>query len=167
MDRALINFKEKHMAPINIESNEIRKLAELLQETGLSEIEIQDGQTSVRVTRELQVAAAVAAPAPVAAAPAAPAAAPVADAGSSNDNLDKHPGAVKSPMVGTAYLQPSPDAASFVSNGQSVSEGDTLMIIEAMKVMNPIKAHKSGTIKQICVNDSQPVEFDEVLMVIE
>ena len=151
------------MAPINIESNEIRKLAELLQETGLSEIEIQDGQTSIRVAREIHVAAAVAAP--VAAAPAAAPA--IADAGTSNDNFDKHPGAVKSPMVGTAYLQPEPDAASFVTSGQTVSEGDVLMIIEAMKVMNPIKAHKSGTLKQIFINDSQPVEFDEVLMVIE
>ncbi len=115
----------------------------------------------MRVTRETQqVVAAPAAAAPVASPTENP-------ASTSNDNLDQHPGAVKSPMVGTAYMQPEPGASAYVSAGQDVKEGDTLMIIEAMKVMNPIKAHKAGKVQQICVNDSQPVEFDEVLMVIE
>ena len=150
------------MSAMKIDEAAIRSLAKLLDETDLTEIEIEQGEHSIRVTRGGNVVQAVApAAAPVAAVPSAPAVA--ADSG----NLEKHPGALKSPMVGTAYLQPEPGAPSFVSVGQSVSEGDTVVIIEAMKVMNPIKAHKSGTVKQILVQDSQPVEYDEVLIVIE
>jgi len=140
----------------------VRQLAELLDETALSEIEVEDGGRKIRVARTVTgvaVAAPVAAPAPAAvpAAPAAAAAAPVGD----------HPGTVKSPMVGTAYLTPEPDAAPFVTVGSAVKEGDTLLIIEAMKVMNPIVAPRGGKVTQILVGSGQPVEFDQPLVVIE
>lgn len=143
----------------------VRQLAELLNETGLTEIEVEDDDRKIRVARTVQAAAvAVAAPAPVAApaaAPAAPAAA--APAATPAD----HPGALKSPMVGTAYLAASPEAAPFVSVGDSVKEGDTVLIIEAMKVMNPITATKGGKVTQVLVSNGQPVEFDQPLVVIE
>lgn len=154
---------------LKIDFDEIRKLAELVQETDLSEIEIEEDDLRIRVSRGGQVvqtvsAAPAAAPAPAnQSAPATPAPA-AADTGS---NFENHPGAVKSPMVGTAYLQPEPGADSFISVGDSVSAGDTLMIIEAMKVMNPIKSPKSGTVKAILIDDASPVEFDEPLVVIE
>jgi len=98
----------------------------------------------------------------------APTAAPAAEAApAAAAATDDHAGAQKSPMVGTAYLAPDPDAANFVSVGDKVAEGDTLLIVEAMKVMNPIKAPKAGTVKEILVNDAQPVEYGEVLIVIE
>ena len=139
----------------------VRQLAELLDETALSEIEVEEGGRKIRVARTvtgIAVAAPVAAPAPTPApaAPAAPAA-PVGD----------HPGAVKSPMVGTAYLTPDPDAPPFVAVGGTVKEGDTLLIIEAMKVMNPIVAPRGGKVTQILVGSGQPVEFDQPLVVIE
>jgi len=115
----------------------------------------------------------VAAPAPVAAAPVAAApAAPAAPAAESapaapSQNMANHPGAVNSPMVGTVYLAPSPGAADFVSVGAQVKEGETMMIIEAMKVMNPIPAPRGGTVKAILVSDAQPVEFGDPLIVIE
>jgi len=152
------------MPPINIDSEEIRKLAELLKDTGLSEIEILDGTTSIRVAREIQVHAVAPVSAAAVAAPIANNPEPAAIAGT---DIDTNPGTVKSPMVGTAYLKPDPEADVFVKTGQSVNEGDTLMIIEAMKVMNPIKAHKSGTVSKILIQDAQPVEFDEALMLIE
>lgn len=138
----------------------VRQLAELLNETGLTEIEVEDDDRKIRVARGGAVVQ-VAAPAPAAVAPAAaPAAAPVVPAAD-------HPGAVKSPMVGTAYLAASPEAPPFVSVGDSVKEGDTVLIIEAMKVMNPITALKGGVVKQILVENGQPVEFDQPLMVVE
>jgi acetyl-CoA carboxylase biotin carboxyl carrier protein len=149
------------MPPFDIDPEAIRKLAELMTETGLSEIELAEGDRRVRVSRTLTAAAqaihyaAPAASAPAAAAPAA-AASPVA-----------HPGAVISPMVGTAYLQAEPGAPPFVSVGSPVKVGDTLLIIEAMKVMNPIKASKGGTLKEVLVSDGQPVEYGEPLMIIE
>ncbi|WP_246465468.1 acetyl-CoA carboxylase biotin carboxyl carrier protein [Novosphingobium jiangmenense] len=148
-----------------IDGKLVRELAELLAETGLSEIEVEDGERKIRVARQLTAApvaqVAVAAPAPVAAAapaaaPAAPAAAPVED----------HANAVKSPMVGTCYLAAEPGAANFVSVGQSVKAGETLLIIEAMKVMNPITAPAAGVVKAILVENAQPVEFDQPLVVI-
>lgn len=149
---------------MNIDSGLVRELAELLAETGLTEIEVEDGDRKIKVARQ---AAAVQAytPAPLAAAPApqaaaAPAAAPEAPA------APAHADALKSPMVGTAYLSPEPGAAQFVSVGQQVKAGDTLLIIEAMKVMNPITADKAGTIKAILVENAQPVEFDQPLVVI-
>ncbi len=151
---------------MNIDSDLVRELAELLNETGLTEIEVEDDDRKIRVARG-SVAAAVAAPVapPVAAAPAAPApvaAAPAPEASPAEDHAD----AIKSPMVGTAYLAPEPGAANFVKPGDSVKEGETLLIVEAMKVMNPITADQSGTIKAILVENAQPVEFDQPLVVI-
>ena len=144
------------MPPFDIDPDAIRKLAELMTETDLSEIEIAEGDRRVRVSR-----AAMAAPAPVqiAAAPA-----PVAVAALSPAS---HPGAVISPMVGTAYLQAEPGAPPFISVGSPVKVGDTLLIIEAMKVMNPIKASKGGIVTQILVEDGQPVEYGEPMMIVE
>jgi acetyl-CoA carboxylase biotin carboxyl carrier protein len=145
----------------------VRQLAELLNETGLTEIEVEDNDRKIKVARGGTVVHATApAPAPAAAAPlaAAPvASAPVASAATAGD----HPGTVKSPMVGTCYLAASPEAASFVSIGASVAEGDTLIIIEAMKVMNPILAPRAGKVSAILVENGQPVEFDQPLVVIE
>mgnify|MGYP003412277483 CR=1 FL=1 len=152
-------------AGMNIDSKLVRELAELLAETGLSEIEVEDGDRKIKVARQLSVAP-VAAPvhyAPAATAPALPlpGGASVAAAAPAED-----PGAVKSPMVGTVYLSAEPGAAPFISVGQAVKAGDTLVIIEAMKVMNPITAEKAGTIKAILVENAQPVEFDQPLVVI-
>ncbi len=153
------------MAPMKIDSETIRSLAELLDETGLTEIEVCEGDKSLRVTRGAAVHSVVSA-APAAANSGAPS---LIEGGGavSAAGLDNHPGAVKSPMVGTVYLQPEPGADSFVRIGDPVQEGDTLMIIEAMKVMNPLKAPKSGKLTQVLVDNAQPVEFDEILMVIE
>ncbi|HYI05853.1 MAG TPA: acetyl-CoA carboxylase biotin carboxyl carrier protein [Reyranella sp.] len=144
----------------------MRKLAQLLQETGLGEIELADGDKRIRVARpSITVAAApTAAPAGVTA-PAA-AAAPGAAAGANGD-LGKHPGAVKSPMVGTAYLAPEPGKPNFVAIGDKVTAGQTLLIIEAMKTFNPIKAPKAGTVTQILIDNARPVEFGEPLMIVE
>ena len=139
----------------------VRQLAELLNETGLTEIEVEDDDRKIRVARTLQAASvAVAAPAPVAA--AAPAAAPAAPTAPAD-----HAGALKSPMVGTVYLAASPEAAPFASVGDTVKEGDTIVIIEAMKVMNPITATKGGKVTQVLVANGQPVEYDQPLVVIE
>jgi acetyl-CoA carboxylase biotin carboxyl carrier protein len=139
----------------------VRELAEMLDATGLSEIEVEDGDRKIRVARTMTAVAApvtLAAPvsAPAAAAPAAPAA-PAADA---------FAGATKSPMVGTVYLSPEPGAAPFAAIGSSVAAGDTILIIEAMKVMNPITATTGGTLKAVHVENSQPVEFDQPLFTI-
>jgi len=145
----------------------IRELALLLDETSLTEIEIERAGLRVRVARNISVAASVPAayaPAPVAASPpvAATAAAPAAAL-----DLAKHPGAVPSPMVGTAYWSPEPGAKPFVEVGMKVSAGQTLLIIEAMKTMNQIPSPRAGTVTQILVEDGQPVEFGEPLMIIE
>jgi acetyl-CoA carboxylase biotin carboxyl carrier protein len=142
----------------------VRELAELLAETGLTEIEVEDGTRKIRVARTMTAApvAAYAAPAPVAIpTPAAPAPA-VAPAAPAAD----HANAVKSPMVGTAYLTPEPGAPNFVAVGQTVKAGQTLLIIEAMKVMNTITAPNGGTVTAILVENAQPVEFDQPLVVI-
>ena len=152
----------------------IRALAELLRENELTELEVvrdygENDSLNVRVSRQQNVVQTVAAaPAPVAAAPAAaaPAAAAAAPA-ASNDDPASHPGAVTSPMVGTAYLSPEPGAAAFVTVGQSIKEGDTLLIVEAMKTMNQIPSPKSGTVKRILVEDGSPVEFGAPLVIIE
>ena len=151
---------------INIDPAFVRALAELLDDTGLSEIEVEDGDRKVRVARTMTAAAPVAyAPAPVAApaaaaAPAAPAAAAPAPA------ADSFADAVKSPMVGTVYLSPEPGAPNFAAIGSAVKAGDTILIIEAMKVMNPITAPAAGTLKAVHVENSQPVEFDQPLFTI-
>ena len=144
-----------------IDQDLIRELAKLLEETGLSELEVEQEGTRIRVARGGRAVAAAAAPAP-AAHPAAAAPAPAAD-----DDLSKHPGVVTSPMVGTAYVAPSPGARPFVEVGTRVNVGETLLIIEAMKTMNQIPAPRSGTVTQILFDDGQPVEFGEPLMIIE
>lgn len=153
----------------------IKALAELLNENDLTELQVkrdygEADSLNVRVSRQKQVvqavtaAAPVAAPVPQAAAPAAPAdaAAPTPAADPAQD-----PNAVTSPMVGTAYLQPEPGTPAFVSVGDKVAEGQTLMIVEAMKTMNQIPSPKSGTVKRILVEDGAPVEFGAPLMIIE
>ena len=151
------------MASFDINDEFVRRLARLLDETGLTEIELAEGQKRIRVTRAVAPAAMIAAaPAPVAAVPMATAAAPAAALPSA-----KHPGSLTSPMVGTAYVGPDPTSPPFVRVGDAVKQGQTVLIIEAMKVMNPIKAHKGGVVSQILVADAQPVEFGEVLLVIE
>ena len=152
----------------------IQALAELLQSNELTEIEVmreygEDDSLNVRVSRQKEVVAAVAAPAvaPVAAAPVAAAAPAAAPAAASNDDPASHPGAVTSPMVGTVYLQPEPGAPSFISVGATVSEGDTLLIVEAMKTMNHIPAPKSGTVKRILVEDGATIEYGEPLVILE
>jgi len=151
---------------MNVDTQLVRDLAELLNETGLTEIEVEDGDRRVRVGKGGGVAAA----APVAAAPvaaAAPAApAPAAEAPTAEPAVDAHADALKSPMVGTVYLASDPETPPFVKVGDSVAQGDTVLIVEAMKVMNPIPADKAGTIKAILVDNAQPVEFDQPLVVI-
>jgi len=150
---------------MKIDSKAIKELAGLLDETDLNEIEVADGDQSIRVSRGGGVYASAPAAAPVVmnSDPAVPQMASV-----STDNVaGSHPGAVTSPMVGTAYLQSEPGSPAFASVGDTVKAGDTLVIIEAMKVMNPIKAEKGGTVTQVLVGDAQPVEFGDVLMVIE
>jgi acetyl-CoA carboxylase biotin carboxyl carrier protein len=143
---------------MQVDTDLVRELAAMLNDTGLSEIEVEDGERKIRVSRNMTAIAAPMMAAPVAAAAAPAAAAPSAPAISAN--------AMKSPMVGTAYLTPEPDAAPFISVGQQVKAGDTVMIIEAMKVMNPIVAATSGTVTEILVQSGQPVEFDQPLLVI-
>ena len=148
---------------MNVDTKLVRELAEMLAETGLTEIEVEDGDRKVRVSRGGGVMMAAApqqmAPAPAATAVAS-AAAPTPEAPAAAE------GALKSPMVGTVYLTPEPGAQPFVKVGDTVKQGDTLLIIEAMKVMNPIAADKAGTIKSVLVENAQPVEFDQPLVVI-
>jgi acetyl-CoA carboxylase biotin carboxyl carrier protein len=145
----------------------IRELANLLAETGLTEIEIDREGMRVRVARQAAPAVAAVA-APAAAIAPAPAASPAQAAPAvAEDDPAKHPGCVRSPMVGVAYLAPEPGAAPFVSAGTRVSQGQTLLIIEAMKTMNHIPAPKAGVVTSILVANSQPVEFGEPLVIIE
>jgi acetyl-CoA carboxylase biotin carboxyl carrier protein len=144
----------------------IRELALLLDETSLTEIEIERAGLRVRVARNVSVAASMPA-AFMPAAAAAPAAVGAAASGGAMADPAKHPGAVPSPMVGTAYWSPEPGAKPFVEVGTKVSAGQTLLIIEAMKTMNQIPSPRAGTVTQILVEDGQPVEFGEPLMIIE
>jgi len=150
---------------MRIEVDLVRQLAELLDENALTEIEVVDGERRISVKREAAAAASPAA-AP-AAAPAAPAAAPPPPAAAADVSPAAHPGAVKSPMVGTAYLSGEPGSRPFVAPGDNVKVGDTLLIVEAMKVMNPIVAPRAGTVRQVLVVDAQPVEFDQPLVIVE
>ena len=144
----------------------VRELAKILNDTGLTAIEMEKGSLKIRVAKGGgQIVQAMAAPAPVAAPAAAPQSQPVA-APSTKADASAHPGAAKSPMVGTVYVRPSPDADAFVKVGDKVKEGDTIVLIEAMKTFNPITAAKSGKIEEILVEDAQPVEFGEVLFII-
>jgi len=152
----------------------ITALAELLNAKDLAEVSVkreygENDSLNVRVSKQLAAPPAPAAPAPVApaATPAAPAPASATPRNEAPADPAQHPGAVTSPMVGTAYLAPEPGAANFVSVGAQVSEGDTLMIIEAMKTMNHIPAPRSGTVKRILVSSGSPVEFGAALMIIE
>ena len=149
------------MSRLPIDTAEIRALAEILAETGLTEIEVSDGERRVRVAR---TPAPVAAMAATAAMPAAPALTPPPALAA--DDAD-HPGAVASPMVGIAYLSAEPGTPPFVTQGQVVAAGQTLLLIEAMKTFNQIKAPRAGTVARILVASGQPVEYGEVLMVLE
>ena len=148
---------------MNVDTKMVRELAELLAETGLTEIEVEDGDRKIKVSRAVVAAAAPAAPAIAVAGPAtAPAPAPAAAEPAAPDMSN----AVRSPMVGTAYLFPEPGADPFIKVGDKVAAGQTLLIVEAMKVMNPITAPAAGTVKQILIENAQPVEFDQPLVVI-
>lgn len=160
---------EEKRGLLNVDTGLIEKLAELLQRTGLTEIELSEGEARIRVAKQ---------PAPIAAnttlqaAPLAmhPAAAPVAEVAEtpSGRGADaNHPGAVRAPMVGTAYMTPEPGADPFVSVGTEVKDGQTLLIVEAMKVMNPIRAPRSGRVASIMVTNGDPVEYDELLLIID
>lgn len=142
----------------------IRDLAGILNDTNLTEIEVELGDLKVRVSRQAQAVHAVAAPLPTIAAAAAPA---QATASAAAAPADPGKNAVPSPMVGTAYLAPSPDAKAFIEIGQKVKEGQTLLIIEAMKTMNQIPSPRSGTVTAILIEDAQPVEYGMPLVVIE
>ena len=151
----------------------VRDLAKILRDKELTEIELEHGELKLRIAREITAAPVVqtvaAAPAPVAA--AAPAAVPAAappetPAPADATDMSAHPGVVTSPMVGTAYLKPSPDASNFVKVGDNVSQGDTILLVEAMKTFNPITADKSGKIAEILVEDGQPVEYGEPLFIL-
>jgi acetyl-CoA carboxylase biotin carboxyl carrier protein len=154
---------------MKIDEKAIRQLAEILDDTGLTEIEVAEGDQMIRVNKG---GAFVGAPQGYASAanfnmPSDPTTPQAANTAAQSTVTGDHPGAVTSPMVGTAYLSPEPGAAPFVKKGDSVAVGDTLIIIEAMKVMNPIKASKGGTVTQILVESGKPVEYGDVLMVIE
>ncbi len=148
----------------------VRALADILDDAGLAELEYETTDLSVRLSRVTGAAApvaAVAAPVAAAAPAGSPAGSAAATASSAPADAASHPGAVTSPMVGTAYVAPEPDAPSFIEVGDTVKKGQTILIVEAMKVMNPITAPADGTVKQIMVTNGQPVEFGEVLVVIE
>ena len=157
------------------DSQVIKDLAELLNATGLTEIEIESGGMRIKVARSggQATTAYVPAPPPVETPVAAPAEAQATTGATASsesapaEDPATHPGAVKSPMVGTAYLSPEPGAAAFIKVGDTVSEGQTLLIVEAMKTMNPITAPRAGKITQIIVQNEQPVEFDQPLVIIE
>ena len=155
-------------APAGADTALVKALADILDDAGLAELEYETEAVTVRLSR---ISGNLAPAAPVAAviAPAAPAseAAPAATAAATSADAAAHPGAVTSPMVGTAYTAPEPGADTFIEVGTVVKKGQTLLIVEAMKVMNPITAPKDGTISQIFVQNAQPVEFGEALVIIE
>jgi acetyl-CoA carboxylase biotin carboxyl carrier protein len=159
--------KDQGAKPASSEGQMIRELADLLNSTGLTEIEIEKSGLKIRVAKKISVAAMPVAHATVASPQSA--AAPVADAkaAAASGDFSKHPGAVKSPMVGTAYRSPEPGSAPFCEIGSKVNLGDTLLIIEAMKTMNQIPAPRAGTVKAILVENAQPVEYGEPLIIIE
>jgi acetyl-CoA carboxylase biotin carboxyl carrier protein len=157
-------MNEKSKSPL-IDEDAIRGLAEVLNDTGLSEIEVEQKGLRIRVARN--VTATVTAPAPAPAPDPAETAAAQKPAADPDADLATHPGAVTSPMVGTAYRAPEPGAAPFVEVGSAVERGQTLMIVEAMKTMNHIPAPRAGTVSAILVENGQPVEYGEPLMIIE
>jgi acetyl-CoA carboxylase biotin carboxyl carrier protein len=154
------------MADFDLDEDLVKRLSALLHETDLSEIEYETGGHRIRVARQIQQTATVAA------APAAPAGAPERATSAPQPHPEASsepvpPGSIVSPMVGTVYIAPEPGAAPYIQPGDRVSEGDTLLIIEAMKVMNPLPAPRAGTVSRIMVTDGQPVEYGEPLLVIE
>lgn len=149
------------MNRLPFDAETIRALAAILTETGLSEIELAEGERRIRVVRTPPPGPALTGSGPVVSVPPPPTPAPVTEA------LADHPGAVKSPMVGIAYLSSEPGAPPFVALGQSVTAGQTLLVIEAMKTFNQIKAPVSGTVSRIFVSPGSPVEYGEVLMIVE
>jgi acetyl-CoA carboxylase biotin carboxyl carrier protein len=153
------------MAKLNVDTDLIETLAELLQRTGLTEIELAQGEARIRVVRAPQpVIGTVATPAPQAAPSLLPVPTAEARAGAGDA---AHPGALHAPMVGTVYLTPEPGAPPFVAVGDEVREGETLLIIEAMKVMNPIRAPRGGRLARLLVGNGDPVEYGELLLIIE
>ncbi len=155
------------MAKMQVDTKLIRELAEMLNETDLSEIEVEDGERKIKLSRGgSMVHVAAPAPAPMAAAPAPAAAAPT-PAAEETTNAADHPGTIFSPMVGTIYTSPDPTADAFIKVGDTVSAGQTILIVEAMKVMNQIHAAKGGVVKAILVENAQPVEYGEALVIIE
>ena len=152
---------------IEFDAAAIRELAQILRDTDLTEIELVDGEARLRVVRQAVVTAPVMQPVAVAAAPVAAAAAPAATPAAAEALDADHPGAVTSPLVGVAYLSPEPGAAQFVAVGAKVTQGQTLLLIEAMKTFNQIKAPRAGTVTRILVESGMPVEYGEPLMIIE
>jgi acetyl-CoA carboxylase biotin carboxyl carrier protein len=156
--------KDVNDEPMRVDTDLVKRLAEMLDENDLSEIEVEDNGRRIVVKRKLSIAAAPAAAAPAPARGAAPAtAAPAEPEAPPRDAA----GTVKSPMVGTVFLSAEPNAPPFVSVGDRVAEGDTLLIIEAMKVMNPIASPRAGIVRQILVQDAQPVEYEQPLAIID
>ena len=152
---------------MKFETDYIEKLAKILEETGMTEISLEDGEQAITLRKDVVVApVAPVVSAPVQAAPAAQAQAPSAPAQTASEPAKKGT-PITSPMVGTFYKSPSPDADAFVSVGQSIKTGDVVCIVEAMKMMNEIKSEISGKVVEICVEDGQPVEFGQVLMYVE
>jgi acetyl-CoA carboxylase biotin carboxyl carrier protein len=152
------------MAKPKVDTALIETLAELLQRTGLTEIELAEGDSRIRVARQPQPLVASVPASAHASAPASPA---VSDQAIGQAAAEEHPGAVRAPMVGTVYLTPEPGAPPFIKVGADVSEGQILLIIEAMKVMNPIRAARSGRIANLLVANGDPVEYGELLLIIE
>lgn len=146
-----------------IDGDSVKQLANILAETGLSEIEYDTGSLRIRVARTLVASAPVYAAAPA----AAPAGAPAAAAPAAGSDVASNPGCLKSPMVGVVYVSPEPGAAPYIKVGDQVTAGQTVLIIEAMKTFNQVKAHKAGRVSQIMVADKSPVEYGEPLMLIE
>jgi acetyl-CoA carboxylase biotin carboxyl carrier protein len=166
--------KSSVVGGIVVDTDLVRELAELLDASNLTEIEVKDGDRTIRVARTAAAVTVAAGPANYAPAPPAggwpappPSSAAPAAAPAGGDDVRNHPGLVKSPIVGTAYLTPEPGAPAFITEGATVAAGATLLIIEAMKVMNPITAPKGGVVKAILVNSEQPVEYDQPLVIIE
>lgn len=150
------------MAEFDLDEDLVKRLSQLLKDADLSEIEYEAGGQRIRVARQIHHTVSAPAPAPV------PAAQPVGSPAPSQESSEPVPaGAITSPMVGTVYLAAEPNAPAFVQVGDSVQEGQTLVIVEAMKVMNPLPAPRAGTVTRIFVSDGQPVEFGEPLLVVE
>ena len=153
------------MPGFDVDPELVRRLAALLEETGLTEIEYQEGRRRIRVGRGVTgPVVTTPAPSPGTAGAALPGGTPAAETEAADAT---HPGAITAPMVGTAYLQPEPGSPHFVQEGDQVKQGDTLLIIEAMKVMNQILASRAGTVRQILVSNGAPVEYGEVLIILE